>query len=299
MAQQFLDHKNGWTDPASTSNKYLRQDNTWTTADDSHKFLAPSGWANPVLRPRIPASQAEFGSASWSDLEKLSADCAKNGTGDYTKMLGWTKDVAVSGVGTVKTMLIGLNHDTYTAGGTAGFSYQLRDGLSATEPVSFQMNTSDTNSGGWASSAMRSTNLPKLLAALPADLRAVIKKVNKSTSTANSGTTVSTTSDDLWLLSLVESIGTTKTAYTDNKVESSNYLSKEGTQYEYYKQFDGNKTNAFNAHIIKNASGSANRWWLRSIYLGNTTSFYGMGNSGGWGGLSASNTGLPAAGFCI
>lgn len=299
--QQFLDHENGWTDPASTSNRYLRQDNAWAAADDSHGFLAPSGWATPVLRPRIPASQAEFNAASWADLEKLSADCAKSGSGDYTSLLGLTKDASVSGVGTVKTMLIGLDHDTLTAGGKAGFSFQLRDGLSSSAPTAFRMNGSGTNSGGWAVSEMRTTNLPKLLAALPSDLRSRIKKVNKSTSTANSGTAVSTTSDDLFLLSLIEAIGTTKTSYTDNPVASGNYLYNEGTQYEYYAQFDSNKTNAFNAYIVKNASGSNESWWFRSIRLGYGADFYLAKTSNDWYDYDciASRSWLPAAGFCL
>ena len=250
-------------------------------------------------RPSIPADQSAFNATSWEDMALLSADCAKVGASDYQKLLGFMKDVAVSGVGTVKARLIGLNHDDLVSGGKAGFTFQLTDGLSTSAPASFQMNSSNTNSGGWASSLMRSTNLPKLKAALPADLQGVIKKVTKKTSTANSGTAVSDTEDDLFLLSLVESIGTTKTAYTDNPVASGNYLYNEGSQYEYYKQFDGNKTEAFNHHIINQASGGAQIWWLRSIRLGNTTGFYVMRTSGGWNYHNASNAYLPAAGFAL
>ena len=248
----------------------------------------------------IPSNQEEFNALSWKELDELSAQCATLGSSDFEHLLGFTKDVDVEGLGIVKAKLIGLNHDDLSDGsGKAGFTFQLTDGLSAFWRASFQMNSSDTNSGGWASSLMRSTNLPKLKAALPADLQGVIKKVTKKTSTANSGTAVSDTEDDLFLLSLVESIGTTKTAYTDNPVASGNYLYNEGTQYEYYKQFDGNKTEAFNHHIINQASGSAQYWWLRSIYLGNTTSFYYMLSGGDWIYYNASSAYLPAAGFCL
>lgn len=50
MAQLFLDSNNAWSDPASTSLKYLRQDNTWATADSDHKFLDGTGnWSVPEL----------------------------------------------------------------------------------------------------------------------------------------------------------------------------------------------------------------------------------------------------------
>ena len=244
----------------------------------------------------IPRTQMEFNDTSWEDMAKLAARCASEGTADYEHLLGFTKDVDVEGVGIVKAKLIGLNHDTYTDGGTAGFTFQLTDGLSYSSPVLFDMNSFDTSSGGWAASEMRNTNLPKLLTALPSDLQGLIKKVDKQTSTVSTGTEVSTTSDDLFLLSLVESVGKTTTAYSDNPVAmgSPSFLENEGTQYEYYV-----KHPTLNDHIIKSNTGSAHYWCLRSMNLDNAYLFHGMNGTGRWSGNFAREGGLPAAGFCL
>ena len=299
MGRKFLLANGEYGDPASglmTLN--AGETVSWGAPDSGRKsFDATPDWSGPELSVPIPSDESAFGALSWDELARLSAACAKSGTAEYEKLLGWCKDVDVAGVGTVKAKLIGLNHDEYVSGGKAGFTFQLTDGLSATVPVSFQMNSSNTNAGGWKASLMRSTNLPKLKAALPTDLQGSIKKVNKQTSTANSGTSVSTTQDDLFLLSLVESIGTTKTSYTDNPITSSNFYYYEGSQYEHYAKFDTGKTTAFNAHIIKNSAGSAAVWWLRSV--GNAAYFYVMVTSGDWNGSGASFASLPAAGFCL
>lgn len=272
--------------------QYLDDDARWASPDgDGRRFLdSTASWTVPEVGSE-PGGQVDLNSLSWGQLAAFSADCGKVGIPGYVKFLGLTKDVTVTGVGTVKARLIGLNHDAYAAGGTAGFTFQLTDGLSSSSPVSFTMNG---NAVGWAASLMRTTNLPKLRAALPADLQAVMKRVTKKTSTANSGTAVSDTEDDLFLLSFVESIGTDKTNYSDNPIASGNYLSLEGTQYEWYKE---HPTKA--DHVIKNASGSAFNWWLRSIGLGSTTDFCYMDKYGGCSSSLSYYSCLPAVGFCI
>ena len=251
----------------------------------------------------IPGSEEEYAALSWLDIAKLSDQCAAGDGSDYTGLLGYKKPIEVSGVGTVQVKVIGLNHDTYVDGGTAGFTFQLTDGLSTSKPVNMQMNASDIVTGGWRDSVMRKTNIPALLAALPSDLSSLIKKVTKKSSTSQTGTDVVETEDDLFLLSLIESIGTTKTAYTDNPIPKNSpcYMENEGSQYEYYKQFDSSNTEAFNHHIIKADTGSAELWWLRSIRWNQSNRFYNMYTSGDWySSFSvASFSCLPAAGFCI
>lgn len=251
---------------------------------------------------------------TWAELTEKSDDCASRGVEEgreaYDGWLGLTKDILVEGIkadgsdGVVKAKLIGLNHDEFSEGGTAGFTFQLTDGLSATKPVKFQMNTSGNSSGGWEASDMR-----KLLARDGTFWQALqketdnptpfIKDVKKMTSTSyKTSSSVSQTDDTLWLLSLVESIGTKKTAYTDNPVDGTNYLSNEGSQYEYYAQFK-DEISAFNAHKIKDYSGSGyDWWWLRSIYV-DMNYFYYMKPSGGWRYDWADRSRFPAAGFCL
>ena len=136
--------------------------------------------------------------------------------------------------------IIGINHDTYTAGGTAPLTFQLHDCYADKK----YMNNQSTNSGGWTSCAMRSTHLPAILALMPAEVKNGIREVNKLTSAGSQSATINTTADKLFLLSEVEIYGST--TYS---------AAGEGTQYDYYKA--GNSK-------VKKWNGSANYWWERS-----------------------------------
>ena len=139
----------------------------------------------------------------------------------------------------------------------------------------FTMNTSNTNSGGWNNSHMRKTVLGSnstsatspaantLLAALPADLRAVMKPATKYSDNTGGGSDtasyVTSTTDLLPLLSEFEYHGA---RYYANSAEK-NYQA----QYDYYRA--GNSK----VHYRHNATGTAADAWCRSVRSGNTTSF--------------------------
>ena len=146
----------------------------------------------------------------------------------------------------------------------------------------FTMNTSDTNSGGWAKTQMRSTVLGAasdptnptantLLAALPADLRAVMKSVTKYTDNtgggSNSASAVTATTDYLWLLAEFEVFGSR--TYANSSEPSSQ------AQYEYFKA--GNSKIAYK----HSAAETAAAWRLRSPYYGNTYTFCAVDSGGG------------------
>ena len=146
----------------------------------------------------------------------------------------------------------------------------------------FTMNTSDTNSGGWAKTQMRSTVLGAasdptnptantLLAALPADLRAVMKSVTKYTDNtgggSNSASAVTATTDYLWLLAEFEVFGSR--TYANSSEPSSQ------AQYEYFKA--GNSKIAYK----HSAAETAAAWRLRSPYYTNTSYFCAVDSGGG------------------
>ena len=142
---------------------------------------------------------------------------------DYWKV-GDTKTVAVNGVN-YQFQIIGFDHDTLTtADGSrtkAGITFQLVDCLNTT----YSMNGSNTNSGGWNGSTMRTSTMATLLNQLPTALKNVLKSVNKLSGTGGGSTSgTQTTHDKLFLLSEVEIFGTT--IYS---------VPGEGTQYAYYK----------------------------------------------------------------
>ena len=134
----------------------------------------------------------------------------------------------------------------------------------------FTMNTSYTNSGGWNNSHMRKTVLGSnstsatspaantLLAALPADLRAVMKPATKYSDNTGGGSDtasyVTSTTDLLPLLSEFEYHGVRTYANSAEK----NYQA----QYDYYRA--GNSK----VHYRHNATGTAAYVWCRSVYSG-------------------------------
>ena len=171
--------------------------------------------------------------------------------------------------------IIGINHDTYTAGGTAPLTFQLHDCYGERK----KMNSSNTNSGGWTSCAMRQTHLPAILALMPTEVQNGIREVNKLTSAGSKSSTINTTADKLFLLSEIEIFGSVRFS-----------KSGEGTQYDYYKA--GNSK-------VKNRNGSAAAWWERSPCASNSTMFCVVLSGGNAGRGNASNTYGVAFAFCF
>ena len=168
----------------------------------------------------------------------------------------------------------------------------------ATTSGAFTMNTSDTNSGGWAKTQMRSTVLGAasdptnptantLLAALPADLRAVMKSVTKYTDNtgggSNSASDVTATTDYLWLLAEFEVFGSR--TYANSSEPSSQ------AQYEYFKA--GNSKIAYK----HSAAETAAAWRLRSPNSNYCYGFCAVDSGGGADRCSANRSLALVPGF--
>lgn len=206
----------------------------------------------------------------WADIDI----CGRLGMAQQFFKVGDSKTVNIGGTN-YEVQIIGFNHDDKVSGGKAAYSFQLVDCLNQTQ----QMNTSNTNTGGWNGSAMRG-RMSTYKSQLPAALRNVIKTVKKKSGTgggSSSGT--QQTNDDLFLLSEIEIFGTT--TYS---------VAGEGTQYEWYKA--GNSR-------IKKVNGSANYWWERSPYSGDTDRFCFVDSSGNADYYIASDSSGVSFGFCV
>lgn len=171
--------------------------------------------------------------------------------------------------------IIGKNHDTYSSGGTAPLTFQLHDCYG----TKYQMynSSSATAAVGWSNSSMRQTHLPSILTKMPSEVQTAIKEVNKKTLAANLSSTISTTSDKLFLLSEIEVLGSI-----------ANSKSGEGTQYAYYKN-GGSK--------IKNFSGSASYWTNRSPNASVNNQFCAIGTGGS--GATVMSTGSWGVSFAF
>ena len=197
-----------------------------------------------------------------------------SGSVPSTWVVGNSKTMTINGA-SYQIDIIGKNHDTYTAGGKAPLTFQMHDCYADTKA----MNSSNTNSGGWTSCAMRQTHLPAILALMPTEVQNGIREVNKLTSAGRKSSTINTTADKLFLLSEIEIFG----SVTYSK-------SGEGTQYDYYKA--GNSK-------VKNRDGSAAAWWERSPRASDIANFCLVDSSGSANNRNASTAIGVAFGFCF
>ena len=213
---------------------------------------------------------AIFSNNSW---KTIIAACQSGSVPD-SWAVGDSKMMTINGTD-YQIDIIGKNHDTYTAGGTAPLTLQMHDCYGTT----YAMNSSNTNVGGWTSCDMRSTHLPSILALMPTEVQNGIREVNKLTSAGSQSATINTTADKLFLLSEVEIFGST----TYSK-------SGEGSQYAYY--------NAGNSGA-KEVNGSSSFWWERSPNGSNSAGFCHVGSLGGTSYGNASRSYGVAFGFCF
>lgn len=217
---------------------------------------------------------------SWDVISAVAA----HGMGANYWSVGDCKAVTVSGTvgtlsinGTYYVYILGFNHNgaantidfgTFKSALSGGADICLIDssyGSQVTTSGKFTMNTSNSNSGGWNGSHMRKTVLGSnstptsptantLLAALPSDLRAVMKAMTIYTDNTGGGSNtasyVTATTDYLPLLAEFEIFG--RRTYANSAEQ--NYQK----QYAYYSA--GNSKVKYR----HSSTGSTADWWERS-----------------------------------
>lgn len=190
-----------------------------------------------VMQPTPPYLKAEWATASWSEISEI----IKNDVAALSFDIGDEKKISLTTGEQITLVILGFNHDELQSGGKASMSIGMKNSLSTT----YQMNSTNTSSGGWEKCLMRTEVMPTLLNRLPSDLRSIIKPVIKLSSSKN-------TTDNLWLFSKSEIAGET---------------ANDPTQYDYWKN------TAENGRIkLLSDSGTAHAWWLRDAT--NFTDFY-------------------------
>ena len=239
--------------------------------------------------------------------------------GDYYDV-GDGKDITLNGIVgilnlsnfVITAFIIGINHNAllegnnlthFAIGKISGKQVALCDSQYNdynTSSTCFHMNSSDDNGGGWNQSYMRKTILGNsgspssppansLLAALPADLRAVMQSVNKYTDNtgngSNSSGAVTATVDWLWLMAEFEVYG--------QQTYANDYEKNSQQQYDYFKA--GNPK-TFNNH---NNVGSVVWAWSRSPCCNNDFSFVIFNTNGTAYNYGANVSGGLFAGFAV
>jgi hypothetical protein len=208
----------------------------------------------------------------WSTIKSVS----DAGQGANYWSIGDCKEITLNGTVGALTLsnystyvyIIGFNHNA-SVEGTNRIHFQLaKTALSGGTDIAlydasagFEMNTNDTNSGGWSASNMRKsvcgTSLSSysgtILAVIPAALRTVLKSVTKytnNTGNSSAASAVTATTDYFFLLSEYEVCGELVASNTNEKSKQA--------QYSYYSA--GNSKIKYN----HGETGTAVNWWLRS-----------------------------------
>lgn len=218
-----------------------------------------------------PSYDPVFANNTW---EQIIAACHNNEVPETWKVAD-QKPMTIGGTDYLID-IIGENHDDYSDGsGKAPLTFQLHDCYKLAKA----MHSTAANTMGWTQCSMRVEHLPIILKQMPADVQSGIREVNKISSSGGKKPSLETTKDNLFLLSEVEVFGS-----------SSNSLSGEGTQYDYYKA--GNST-------VKNFNGSAYDWWERSPTANSTRYYCNVKSTGSSVNSSANVTRGVAFGFCF
>lgn len=203
-----------------------------------------------ITQPQIGK---DLGAYTWQEFMQLVNDPA-NGADDFAYMVGQTKSLQISGYGDFVFRIIGVGQDVRASDSQpAKITFMIEDVL-----ANHRMNASNTTTGGWASSEMRSWLNSTILNALPQYIVDGIIEVKKKYKNGADGS-IQTCNDKLWILSEKELTGTT--THGD-----------EGEFYEYWTL-----NNSADARV-KRLNISASRWWLRSV--NNNAMFYAVDQQG-------------------
>ena len=272
--------------------------------------------ANRTCSVSVTLPTTSLNDNTWATIKEVS----DAGQGENYWSVGDTKRITINGkVGNftfsnlaIDAFIIGFNHNSsregtnrihFQIGKIGGKDVCLCDsqyGSGQSGNGYFNMNPNNSNSGGWNGSYMRKTLLGNsgtpssppansMLAALPSDLRAVMKSVTKySDNTGGSpdnASYVTSTTDYLFLLAEFEYHGARSYA---NSAEKNFQL-----QYSYYKA--GNSKVKYK----HGETGTAAYHWCRSVYVGGTYYFCLVDTGGSANRNGAYNSWGAAPGFTV
>ncbi len=267
----------GTTKPGtgSTGNTGSTGGNTGSTGGGTSTRLS-----QPVPNPTDGLEKKDPKDWMLIDQKVVAEDISKNGTG--SKYYPAAKKAMDEGTKwktpllngqTLEYRIIGINHDNLANGsGKAGLTF-----MTTSTGIKSRMNATNTNSTGWKNSELRAKmNFGEIWNLLPADLQKTIKPVTKLTvdRELTASTTPTSTSDKLFLLSIVEIAPSAPSNWHDGDWDKPSCLWQEGTQYE-----------AFQGKVLNNTKGNAaiasnTFWWERTNLSYDESSFLYVSDTG-------------------
>jgi len=234
--------------------------NGYDISDASNEVTYESGIVLPAL-----GTTAE--NMTWEQIKAI----GDAGMADDYFNLGDTKTITLTDGTTVVMEIVAFDQDTKAdSSGTAAITWLSKDIV-----TNHEMNSTDTNAGGWEASGMRAWLQGEFYNTLPAEVTNVIVPVNKTYGDYNGGSyTTKTCVDNVWIPSMHEVFGA---SYDDWGVEA----------------YGADYTDYFTDEIARakvEPVGDAINWWLRSSYSLHSRNFRYV-NSG-------HNSNNPAYGIC-
>lgn len=242
-----------------------------------------SSSGSPSSNTPEPAPVKTVDDYTWEELSEISAEISNETTEEGAIEIAkkynlvnsdgaldgtQTKTIELTDGTTAVVQIAGFLHDDKTGGGKAGITFIFKGAITKRD-----MTSDEAYSGGWEGSQMRSWLATSGMSMLPQDLSSKIVAVGKKTNNTGkteSVTSVTVTSDKLWLFSVVELCG----------YAGDNVLAAEGSEYKLFRDCDVGLNSYSNNILIKSSDGSVWDWWERSPSTGLLYTFYGVNTEG-------------------
>ena len=237
---------------------------------------------NPVSLVQVSGIPQNFATDSWQTI----ASVAEAGTASNYYNIGDTKTVSLSGIGNMDFEIADFNHDYLsgsTSAQTAGITLITKNLLY----TNYQMNSSNTNNGGFPASQLYQTLSTTIFNALPAELRNVTKTIYKWYGTGNATSNGQWFGSKIWIPLEYEVFGSSTYAPTTEQ--------STGNARKYPVFTD----NASRIKRMNNGAGSAYYYWLASPVRSNTNRFVIVDGGGTVNSIGATGSYGVALGLCI
>ena len=230
----------------------------------------------------IEENTTQFNRDSWQEIV---ANVKSGNIASYN--VGDTKEVDLGEYG--KNFIRIANTSTPSECSASGFSQTACGFVLEFEDIitNYQMNTTDTNVGGWPAMTLRTFVNNSIYNSLPTELKNGITDTIVVSGYGRSDSANFTSTDKLYLLS-------PKEIYSDWFYP--NDTAKDSTRILDYYQNEG-VTNSTSAGATKMKDNIADKWWLRTAFSYDTQQFFVISSVGAWNGsnLATNNYGVSPA----
>lgn len=219
----------------------------------------------------------DFATSTWANIKAaVQAGIGGLDLSEYWAV-GDTKSVTLTTNEVIELQIAGFNHDTYSDGVTAPVTFVMKNSLNTV----WLINDSNTNSGGYPASAMKTYVEDNIYDKLPSDLKAIVAPVKKKCYTSYmDASSLSEANYNVWLLAEAEVFDSSASTLGDG----------EGTKYSIFTT---------DVSRIKKVNNSPHYWWLRSIVRNNSTKFLCVNTDGTIYSYTANSGCGVVVGLCV